>query len=166
MQREPGRQTGAFVPKQGGQAAFAAIQEIVAHLEADPETDWSRVDIEALRRHLIDMDNVTLRARASSRSIPDGVEFMITGKGSVVGSIRRMVFAHTAVMNGNGWNYDAARIPEGASLAVTVSDPHDMGELKALGFIGVLAKGSHHQMHHLMMATGQMSHAAKSSGKN
>ncbi len=50
------------VPREPGQSAFAAIQEIVAILEADPETDWSRVNIEALRNHLADMDNVTLRA--------------------------------------------------------------------------------------------------------
>src|SRR5665213_2414926 len=46
------------LPTQPGQSAFAAIQEIVAILEADPKTDWSRVNIEALRQHLIDMDNV------------------------------------------------------------------------------------------------------------
>lgn len=31
-------------------------------LEADSKTDWSKVDIEALRQYLIDMDNVTLRS--------------------------------------------------------------------------------------------------------
>ncbi len=45
---------------EGGQSAFAALQEVVSYLMADPATDWSRVDIEALRQHLIDMDNVTL----------------------------------------------------------------------------------------------------------
>jgi hypothetical protein len=51
------------VPMQPGQGAFAAIQEIVEILEADPETDWSKVDIGALRQHLIDMDNVALHAQ-------------------------------------------------------------------------------------------------------
>ena len=36
-------------PTQSGQAAFAAIQEIVGILEADPRTDWTKVDVEALR---------------------------------------------------------------------------------------------------------------------
>ena len=31
-------------------------------LEADPTTDWSKVNIGALREHLIDMDEVTMRA--------------------------------------------------------------------------------------------------------
>ena len=46
MHRMPKGQT---VPTQPGQEAFAAIQEIVAMLEADPRTDWSKVDIDALR---------------------------------------------------------------------------------------------------------------------
>lgn len=53
---------GSGMPGETGQAAFAAIQEIVAMLDADPATDWARVDIEALRQHLIDMNNVTLGA--------------------------------------------------------------------------------------------------------
>ena len=152
-------EAGAWVPHEGGQAAFAAIQEIVARLEADPATDWSKVDIEALRRHLIDMDNVTLRAHARDEDVAGGVRFLITGKGDVVGSIRRMVFAHAQTMNGTGgWKYVAAETPEGASLTVTVPDARDVAEVKALGFIGVLATGSHHQMHHLMIATGRSPH--------
>ena len=45
-----------------GQDPFGAIQEIVRILEADPSTDWSKVNIAALREHLIDMNEVTLRA--------------------------------------------------------------------------------------------------------
>ena len=147
------------VPLEGGQAAFAAIQEIVAHLEADPATDWSKVDIEALRRHLVDMDNVTLRAHGREEDMAGGIRFLITGRGDVVGSIRRMVFAHAETMNGTGgWNFAAAKIPDGASLAVTVADPHDVAKIRGLGFIGVLAKGSHHQMHHLMIAAGRSPH--------
>ena len=50
-------------PREPGQVAFAANQEVVAILASDPATDWSKVDIEALRQHLIDMNSVTLRAR-------------------------------------------------------------------------------------------------------
>jgi len=55
------------LPTQGGQAAFAAIQEIVRILDADPKTDWSRVNLEGLRRHLQDMDEVTMRAAVLQR---------------------------------------------------------------------------------------------------
>jgi hypothetical protein len=55
-------------PNMPGQDAFGAIQEIVAILEADSNTDWSKVDITALREHLIDMNEVTLKAWPPSAS--------------------------------------------------------------------------------------------------
>src|SRR6516165_7172350 len=42
-------------PVLAGQDAFGAIQEVVQILEADPTTDWSKVNIDALRQHLVDM---------------------------------------------------------------------------------------------------------------
>ena len=41
-----------------GQDAFGAIQEIVQILQSDPKTDWSKVNIDALRQHLIDMRDI------------------------------------------------------------------------------------------------------------
>ena len=52
----------AAEPREAGQSAFAAVREIVGILEADPATDWSKVDVEALRRHLIDMMQATRAA--------------------------------------------------------------------------------------------------------
>ena len=147
------------MPSEAGQSAFAAIQEIVAMLDADPRTDWSKVDIEALRRHLVDMSNVTLKAHAETERIAGGARFAVTGKGAVVGSIRRMVAAHAATMNGHGgWTYAVAEITDGAALTVTVGDPADVAKVRALGFIGVMAHGAHHQMHHWMIATGRSPH--------
>lgn len=57
-----GRVFAAMTPSMLGQDAFGAIQEIVQILDADPNTDWSKVDLEALRRHVIDMNEVTLKA--------------------------------------------------------------------------------------------------------
>jgi len=143
---------------QPGQSAFAAIQEIVAILEADPKTDWSKVDIEALRQHLIDMDAVTLRAETKSEPVDGGMRFVVTGAGPVRDSIRRMVFAHAATMNGvGGWSMTAAEIDDGATLTVT-APAKDAAKLRALGFIGVLTLGMHHQMHHLMIAKGENPH--------
>ena len=70
-------------PGEVGQGAFAAIQEIVGLLEADPSTDWSKVDIEALRRHLIDMGNVTLRADVKAEPVDGGMRFTVSGAGAV-----------------------------------------------------------------------------------
>jgi len=143
---------------EGGQSAFAAIQEIVARLMADPTTDWSRVDIEALRQHLIDMDNVTLRARVRVEEIEGGARFEATSEdAAVTTSIRAMVPAHAATMDGvEGWTMQASEIPGGAALVVTGADPN---RIRAVGFIGVMTVGMHHQAHHLALAVGQNPHA-------
>jgi hypothetical protein len=147
------------VPKQPGQAAFAAIQEIVEILEADPKTDWAKVNIDALRQHLIDMSNVTLFANAGGEPISDGMRFTVTGNTDlVVASIRRMTTAHAATMNGVGdWQFTAAQIDGGAVVEVRVPLT-DMAKLKGLGFIVVMTRGMHHQEHHLMIARGQHPH--------
>src|SRR5262245_12321503 len=92
--------TGGSVPTQPGQGASAAIQEIVGILEADPKTDWSKVNNDALHQHLIDMNNVTLAAEVKSEPVEGGIRFMVTGAGAVRDSIRRMVIAPAATMNG------------------------------------------------------------------
>ncbi|MDP1699378.1 MAG: hypothetical protein Q8L53_00255 [Aestuariivirga sp.] len=47
---QPGMMMQGMLPQETGQSAFAAIQEIVAILSANPATDWSKIDIEALVR--------------------------------------------------------------------------------------------------------------------
>ncbi len=103
-------QEGGACATQPGQGAFAAIQETVQILAADPETDWSKVDIDALRQHLVDMNNVTLSANVKSESIDGGMRFDVTGEGPVRDSIRRMTMAHAATMNGvEGWKIRSGR---------------------------------------------------------
>jgi len=147
-----------ITPTQGGQSAFAAIQEIVAILDADPKTDWSKVDIKALHQHLVDMDAVTLRAQSRSEPVDGGLRFVVTSVGPARDSIRRMIFAHAATMNGvGGWRMNAAEIDDGATLTV-IAPAKDATKLRALGFVGVLTLGMHHQMHHLMIAKGENPH--------
>ena len=149
---------GDAVATQPGQGAFAAIQEIVEILEADPATDWSKVNIEALRQHLIDMDNVTLRAEVKSEPVDGGMRFVVSGVGAVKDSIQRMVTAHAATMNGEGgWKFDASDTDAGAILTV-LTPAKDAAKLRALGFLGVMTRGMHHQMHHLMIARGENPH--------
>jgi hypothetical protein len=149
----------AVRPMEPGQGAFAAIQEIVSILDANPNTDWSNVDIEALRRHLIDMNNVTMRARAAATPIKNSVRYAVAGTGPVRESIRRMVVAHAATISGvNGMTIVAEDHPEGATMTVTVADPADLPMLKGLGFIGIMTLGMHHQEHHLMIAAGRAPH--------
>lgn len=143
------------MPKEPGQSSFAAIQEIVTILDADPETDWSKVDIEALRQHLIDMSNVTLLARVQNATAADGMIFSVSGDGIVKDSIRRMVAGHADAMNGvSNWRYIAEPSSSGANLTVIPPDESSAVKLRALGFIGIMARGMHHQEHHLMIAKG------------
>ncbi len=148
----------AVVPIMPGQQAFGTIQEIVRILEADPATDWSKVNISALREHLIDMDEVTLRARASERALANGIEITVTGEGRTLGAIKRMVPAHAHELAALGWNAKTQDLPNGVKLVVTASDPREAIKLKALGFMGIMVQGAHHQPHHLMMAKGVFMH--------
>ena len=125
---------------------------------ADPKTDWSKVNIDALRQHLIDMNNVTLAANVKNEPIDGGMRFDVTGEGPVRDSIRRMTAAHAATMNGvDGWKFEAAEIEGGASLTVH-APAKDADKLHGLGFLGVLTLGMHHQIHHLMIARGENPH--------
>ena len=147
------------VPSETGQATFAAIQEIVALLDADPATEWARVDIEALRQHLIDMNNVTLGAAVDVAEMEGSVRFSVSGEGPVRESVRRMVMAHATTMNGaDGWTFAAESSDNGAILTVSPPDQASMVKLRALGFIGVMTRGMHHQQHHWMLATGTGPH--------
>lgn len=142
---------------EGGQSAFAAVQEIVQKLMADPGTDWANVDVEALRQHLIDMDNVTLGAQVAASDIEGGARFEVTsGDPAVTASIRTMVPDHAATVDGDeGWTFIAEEMPDGAVLTVTGGDP---ARIRALGFIGIMTVGMHHQTHHLALATGGQPH--------
>ena len=150
---------GAMAPRETGQAAFAAIQEIVELLVSDPTADWSKVDIEALRQHLIDMNNVTLSASVTTEEEGDRLRFSVSGQGPVRDSVRRMVAAHVMTMNGvDGWRLTSEPTPDGAVLTVTPPDGESLVKLRGLGFIGVMALGMHHQQHHLMIAKGSGPH--------
>ena len=141
-----------------GQEAFGTIQEIVRMLEADPSTDWSKVNISALREHLIDMDEVTMRAMATQLALDNGVEITVTGEGRTLDAIKRMVPAHVHELTQLGWNASTQELPNGVKMTVTSTDANQVTKLKALGFMGIMVQGSHHQQHHLMMAKGEFSH--------
>jgi hypothetical protein len=154
---------GGAAPAQLGQDAFAAIQQIVQQLQADPATDWSKVDIDALRAHLIDMNLVTLQAVVSSEDVEGGARYTVTGSGEVIGAIQRMVPAHAAQMSTDpAWHASTVPLENGVLLTVHATNPADVPKVRALGFLGFMVQGDHHLPHHLMMATG--SHTAPAAG--
>ena len=85
-------------PTLSGQDAYAAIAEVVRILETDRNTDWSKVNLEALRQHLIDMNDVTLRSMVKQSSVPGGAAFDVTGEGRTGEAIRRMLTAHAPML--------------------------------------------------------------------
>ena len=59
---------------------------MVTILDTDPNTDRSKVNIAALREHLIDMNEVTLHAAAGETRLAVAV----TGEGRTLVAIRRI----------------------------------------------------------------------------
>jgi hypothetical protein len=160
MPHHAGRAAGAM-PIMSGQDAFGAVQEIVRILEADPSTDWSKVNLEALRQHLIDMNEVTLEADEVAKPIEGGIEVAVTGTGRTVAAIQRMVPAHAHAIDEthlNHWRAQTEALNNGVLLRVTSSDANEVARIRALGFIGIMVSGQHHQPHHLAMARGEMVH--------
>jgi hypothetical protein len=148
-------------PTEAGQGAFAAIAEIVASLEADPNTDWSKVDIAALREHLVDMSELILNAVAQEEPAPGGLRITVTGEGRTLRAIRNMVPAHAVELAKiEGWQVEAAARDGGAMLTVTSADPEQEARIRGLGFFGLMATGAHHQAHHWAIARGQPMHGS------
>jgi len=147
-------------PALPGQDAFGAIAEVVRLLEADPGTDWSRVDLERLRQHLIDMNEVVLRSDVKASAVPGGVVMDITGAPRTERAIRAMVAPHAIELDRMpDWTARTQPIPGGLRLTVTARRPEDaraVARIRGLGAVGLLVQGGHHGPHHLAMAKGEM----------
>lgn len=140
-----------------GQAAFGTIAAIVAQLEADPAIDWSRVDIEALRQHLIDMDRVVMDAVVESTDLPTGARFEVEATGPAIASIQRMTMAHARALDrSTRYRATATTTDRGAVLEVVASDgsAETIAKIQGLGFAGLLTIDDHHARHHRMLASG------------
>jgi hypothetical protein len=147
------------VPTMPGQDAFGAIQEIVRILEADPNTDWRKINLATLREHLIDMNEVTLEATAVERAIDNGVQIDVTGSGRTLAAIQRMLPAHARELNGlSDWRSETEGLANGIRLTVISDTAAEIAHIRGLGFIGLMVSGSHHQPHHLAMARGEHLH--------
>lgn len=147
------------LPTETGQSAFAAIAEIVSILNENPKTDWSTVDIAALREHLIDMNALTLGANVDIIETEKQIEFIISGQGNVIRAAQSMVPAHARELTKmNTWQVEGEATNDGARLTIQTADADTFAKVRALGFFGLMATGAHHQPHHLGMATGQMAH--------
>lgn len=143
-----------------GQGAFAALSEIVAVLEANPDTDWSKVNIAALRDHLIDMDVLVRDAIVSQKTLPNGVTATVTGDAESLATAKRMVPAHAHELSKDDrWVVKTETAENAVTLTVTSDNPQTAMRIKALGFYGLMASQDHHRAHHFIIATGGDAHA-------
>jgi hypothetical protein len=146
-------------PALPGQDAFGAIAEVVRILDADPNTDWSKVDLERLRQHLIDMNEVMLRSAVRQTPTPGGLAMDITGTGRTEQAIRAMVVPHAVELDRMPeWSARTELIAGGVRLVVVAKKPDDtraVARIRGLGFAGLITEGAHHQPHHLAMAKGE-----------
>jgi hypothetical protein len=143
----------APVPIQPGQAAFGAVQEIVRRLEADPDTDWSKVNLSGFHQHLIDLDAVTLRAVVKEEPVDGGLRVEISGAARTLAAIRRIVPAHARELNQMpGWDARVETMEDGVVLAVTSTDLRQVAHIRGLGFIGLLASGTADKLGDVVMA--------------
>jgi len=153
------------IPTQPGQQAFGAIAEVVRLLDADPATDWSQVDLERLRQHLIDMDQVVMHAAVTQTPVPGGLAMDITGTGRTEQAIQAMVGAHARELDRTpSYAANAMPIAGGVRLIVMARNAEDVkavARLRGLGFAGLLTEGSHHAPHHLAIARGTLLHHAR-----
>jgi len=149
------------LPTEAGQPVFAAIAEIVRILDADPTTDWTKVNLEALRQHLLDMDAVVMRAHVVQQAVEGGFTADVTGTSATIGAIQRMVVDHSRMMDQSPtYSAKTERLTTGIRLTVTVkgsSDAKAVARIRGLGVAGFLTEGSHHVRHHLALARGNMS---------
>jgi len=146
-------------PVEVGQSQFAAIAEIVSLLRDDQDTDWAQVDIQALRDHLVDMDNVTTGASVEATVDGLSVTFSVTGDEAVSASVVRMVTAHSPMLQqATGWAVTTSTQPNGAMMMVEVQTEQELQEVAGLGFFGLMTIGAHHQQHHMMIALGRSPH--------
>jgi len=149
----------AGAPTMPGQDAFGAIAEIVRLLDADPSTDWTKVDIERLRQHLIDMNEVVLRSAVKQTPVSGGLAMEITGTGRTEQAIQAMVMPHAVELDRlPSFAAKTESISGGVRLTVLARNPDDakvVARIRGLGFAGLLTEGEHHQAHHLAMAKGK-----------
>lgn len=142
-----------------GNDIFGTIQEVIQKLDANPNTDWSQVDLEALRQHLLDMKAFTEEVKVISKDqIEKGVEVTVRPHSErAIQALNKLSGMHPAMIKREkGWDMSMTQNGDNWTIKCTTDDESEVAKIRALGYIGLLAEGAHHQLHHWMTATGHM----------
>jgi hypothetical protein len=144
-----------------GNYAFLTIQEAIEELDADPNTDWTKVNMEALREHLVDMQNFTINVDVlSQKQVKNGMVAVVrpTSKKSEQ-SLERAFAAHPMQLKKElGWDMLVEKKDDLFTVTVTTDKPAEVAKIRGLGYIGAMAMGAHHQLHHWSMVKGENPH--------
>ena len=146
---------------EAGTDPFAVIQEAITLLEANPDTDWSMVNIEALRLHLVEMQDMTLNVNVIQQPINFGFQAVITPTTKrALQSMSRIFSAHPSIIKEEtGWDMFVTDNNGIFTIEVTSNQLQEVDKIRGLGYIGIMAYGNHHQPHHWAMASGDNPHS-------
>lgn len=149
------------VLQEPGQAVFGTVQEAIRALEADSTTDWSQVDVDRLRQHLFDMHHVAVNVTVEQKApVENGVQIRVRPtKEAARASLDRVLSAHPHMLKQEtGWTMQVKEQDDAYILRVTTDDPSETDKIRALGYMGLLAYGQHHQRHHWHLVGGKHPH--------
>ncbi len=146
---------------ESGTDIFATIQEVIQKLSADPNTDWSKVNLEVFRQHLRDMFEFSYNVDVlSQQAIDYGVKIRV--KPVTVRAekaLDKVLNAHPRMLKmETGWDMQSSKGNGEYQIIVTTAQATEVNKIRGLGYIGLLAIGNHHQEHHWAMAKGQNPH--------
>ncbi|GEM_PF-1427274 len=144
-----------------GNDLFGTIQEVIRQLEAEPGTDWSRVNLEVLRSHLRDMFEFSHNVDVlSEQPIDQGVRVVVTPLTQrTQAALDRVLAAHPRILkNETGWDMRVNKSATHYEIITTTSQNNQIDKIRGLGYIGLMTYGMHHQPHHWAMATGKHPH--------
>jgi len=125
--------------------------------------------MEALRQHLIDMNNFTVNIDIVRQTpIKNGIEIILVPHNArVLESLKRIFVAHPAQLKSEtGWDMNVSELSKHSNtgvvgkykITVTTKQLKEVTKIQGLGYIGVMAWGNHRQAHHWMLAKGGNSH--------
>ena len=146
---------------ESGTDMFATIQEVIGKLEADSDTDWSKVNLEALRQHLRDMFEFSYNVDViSQQPIEHGVKIVV--KPVTVRAeqaLDKVLAAHPMMLKmETGWDMQSSKANGEYQIIASTTKASEIDKIRGLGYIGLLAIGNHHQPHHWAMTKGKNPH--------